>query len=335
MPGATHRRDGGKHISGTDDCGPRAAVVAACIAVAVSCGHQLLVRSSQRVESPDAQSSKISAALADCELPPYDAVTLDAGATIAQRLDLRQYMRDLVRQYPGATFLSEDPPIIKFPQLLDKHECEALVEFGKPLLLPSVAMRDKSAARKRERTSENAWCMPGTPCVDHPTTLAIDDRIANLTGFPRQNLEYYQILRYKGRQGYQAHADWVGGIKELQSFPSGPRLFTIFLYLNTVDPATGGSTWFPGAPISNGTGAYWDRPADVIELKEHYRKRSKRPVSTAQKFAKVGLRVVPEQGTAIMWPNVDLDNVYVRNEQTIHAAEELEPGTVKWAANAW
>jgi hypothetical protein len=32
---------------------------------------------------------------------------------------------------------------------------------------------------------------------------------------------------------------------------------------------------------------------------------------------------------------VDLDNVYVQNEQTVHAAEELEPGHVKWAANAW
>jgi hypothetical protein len=306
--------------------------------VAASGGHQLLARTSEvLVNSPDPKSPA-GIAVALRELPPYDDVTLEAGAAIAQRLNLRQYMRDLVRQYPGATFLSEDPPIVKFPEFLDRHECEALVEFGKPLLLPSVAVRDKSAAQRRERTSENAWCMPGTPCVNHPMTLSVDDRIANLTGFPHRNLEYYQILRYKGRQAYQAHADWVGGIKQLQDFPSGPRLFTLFLYLNTVDPAAGGATWFPGAPTLNASGAagpHWDRPADVTELKEHYRKRSKRPVSTAQKFADVGLRVTPEQGTAIMWPNVDLDNVYVRNEQTVHAAEELEPGHVKWAANAW
>ena len=94
------------------------------------------------------------------------------------------------------------------------------------------------------------------------------------------------------------------------------------------------------------------------------RKRGFAPPS--QKFKDIGLRAVPKRGTAVvrcarrpcpcpcpqlprglwsepadparvwqMWPNVHLDNVYVQNPGTMHAAEEMLDGHVKWAANAW
>ena len=57
--------------------------------------------------------------------------------------------------------------------------------------------------------------------------------------------------------------------------------------------------------------------------------------SPAEKFPGIGFRAKPRRGHAIMWPNTDLDNIYVQNPGTIHAADELEKGYTKWAANAW
>jgi len=40
-------------------------------------------------------------------------------------------------------------------------------------------------------------------------------------------------------------------------------------------------------------------------------------------------------GSAILWPNVDLQNVYRKHPSSMHAAEAVAPGHTKWAANAW
>jgi hypothetical protein len=69
----------------------------------------------------------------------------------------------------------------------------------------------------------------------------IDRKIANVSGFSYLNTEYYQLLRYIGRQGYQAHSDWVALWNDR---PSGPRIFTFFMYLNDVAEADGGATWW-------------------------------------------------------------------------------------------
>ena len=39
--------------------------------------------------------------------------------------------------------------------------------------------------------------------------------------------------------------------------------------------------------------------------------------------------------SAILWPNVDLQNFYRKHPSSMHAAEAVAPGHTKWAANAW
>ena len=39
--------------------------------------------------------------------------------------------------------------------------------------------------------------------------------------------------------------------------------------------------------------------------------------------------------SGILWPNVDLQNVYRKHPMSMHAAEAVAPGHTKWAANAW
>ena len=46
------------------------------------------------------------------------------------------------------------------------------------------------------------------------------------------------------------------------------------------------------------------------------------------KFAHIGYRATPKLGSAIMWPNVDFDNIYQQNPGTVHAADELHRGTL-------
>lgn len=55
----------------------------------------------------------------------------------------------------------------------------------------------------------------------------------------------------------------------------------------------------------------------------------------SKRFPDVGYRSIPRRGTAIMWPNVHLDNVFAMHPRALHASDELAAGHVKWAANAW
>ena len=88
------------------------------------------------------------------------------------------------------------------------------------------------------RTSTNAWCQHS--CYRDPTAQAVMDRIANLTNTPEVNSEYLQLLRYEVGQFYQRHHDYI----EHQTYrQQGPRLLTVFLYLNDVE--AGGGTNFP------------------------------------------------------------------------------------------
>ena len=213
--------------------------------------------------------------------------------------------------------------------------------MGEPELAPSTgtgALKDGRFERTNivGRTSYNAWCMG--QCAHDPTVRLIDARIANATGFSWKNMEYYQILRYEASQEYQGHSDWI----DMQAQqPSGPRVFTFFLYLNDVPDDGGGATWFPQATV-NGTdgGVVESRLQDFSPVSQYYGRYNteegrKTMRSPAEEFAGVGFRAHPSRGSAIMWPNVDLDDVYRQHPKTMHAAEEVAEGHVKWAANAW
>jgi hypothetical protein len=282
------------------------------------------------------------------------------GRQLAEALDLRQHMRDIVDNYPGAEFIHMDPPIIHFKNFMSPEECGAMIEAGKPGLTASTgtgALKNGHFERTTiaGRTSYNSWCMG--PCASEPTIQRIDRRIANATGFSYKNMEYYQILRYDGPQEYQAHTDWI---EQQKGQPSGPRIFTFFLYLNNVEQQNGGATWFPQAVNSTkntpalGSGAggggasssivprqpTYSKAYDFKEINLYYQKyNTPKGRETLAKpkdyFADMGVRVQPTQGSAVMWPNVDLDNVFKQNPGTLHAAEELIEGSLKWSANAW
>ena len=89
-----------------------------------------------------------------------------------------------------------------------------------------------------DRTSTNAWCRDA--CSKLPSMRRLREKAAALTAVPEKNFELAQILRYQEGQFYATHND----IGELDfEAVAGPRMFTLFVYLN--DVAEGGETAFP------------------------------------------------------------------------------------------
>jgi prolyl 4-hydroxylase len=88
------------------------------------------------------------------------------------------------------------------------------------------------------RTSENAWCQ--YECYNDPLAKRIIARISNITNTPERNSEYLQLLKYEVGQHYQQHHDYIVNDVNRQQ---GPRILTVFLYLNDVE--AGGGTNFP------------------------------------------------------------------------------------------
>ena len=88
------------------------------------------------------------------------------------------------------------------------------------------------------RTSQQAWCQTG-PCETDPLVNRVHERVVNVTGVPKTNGEFFQVLRYEKGQFYKTHHDQNTHPDSL----SGARLFTFFIYLG--EPEGGGYTRFP------------------------------------------------------------------------------------------
>ena len=130
---------------------------------------------------------------------------LAAGTSIAVALGIDRTIADIANRVPGTTLLSTDPPIVHFQGFLSATECETLIGLGiRAGLKESVTRGNKFA--KNPRTSRTSWCGIERACAAQPVPRAVDARIANITGLPPVNLEYFQILNYKAGQEYHVRA---------------------------------------------------------------------------------------------------------------------------------
>lgn len=134
---------------------------------------------------------------------------------------------------PEGRRLSDDPEVVHFTGLLTPAECQHLMQASGNAFEPSMVY-DSSRRLVRDpiRTSDGAtihWL------IEDPAVVAINRRIAAVSGSAYENGEALALLRYSPGQEYRPHFDFVGGV-------ANRRLLTALIYLN--DGYEGGETGF-------------------------------------------------------------------------------------------
>lgn len=165
----------------------------------------------------------------------------DWPAALAMLTDLSARDEDAARQLallrkmdldeqgrPGAVArperLSIAPDVLLFKGLLDREECQYLIDQATPLFQPSVVVDPASGQMRPHpvRTSDNA----AFPWVDEtPMIHAINQRLAAASGTAAASGEPLQILRYQPGQEYRPHHDALADT-------DNQRILTMLVYLN-------------------------------------------------------------------------------------------------------
>jgi prolyl 4-hydroxylase len=141
-----------------------------------------------------------------------------------------------------------NPPwIVVLDNFTTPEECQKLIDLGGEVgyeRSKDVGSKQKfdgsfDAVESRGRTSENAWCSERSGCRNDPVVQNVMNRMGRILGIPPNNSEDLQMLRYEVGQFYNSHHDYIGHQRDRQC---GPRILTVFMYLNEVE--AGGGTRF-------------------------------------------------------------------------------------------
>ncbi len=138
----------------------------------------------------------------------------------------------------------DEPPVIVFSQLLSADDCAALIEAARPRLSASLTVDITTGGEELhpDRTSQGMFFARG----ETPVVARLEARIAALLGWPIENGEGLQVLRYPPGAQYRPHYDYFDpaqpGTPAILA-RGGQRVATLIVYLQT--PDRGGATVFP------------------------------------------------------------------------------------------
>lgn len=138
--------------------------------------------------------------------------------------------------------IRDGPWVVTLENVFSEEECQHLIDWGHKVGYERSqdvgGLKDDGtldSVTNPKRTSTNAWC--ADDCYKDERVNELHSRMDWLTGLPRNNSEYWQILKYEPSQYYQEHHDYISHELDRQE---GVRILTVFLYLNTV-PEGGGT----------------------------------------------------------------------------------------------
>jgi prolyl 4-hydroxylase len=140
------------------------------------------------------------------------------------------------------------PRVIVFGGLLSDDECDQMIALARTRLARSETVQTETGASEvnEARTSQGMFFERG----EHPVVSRIEARMAALMGWPLENGEGLQVLRYGPGAEYKPHYDYFDPAHS--GTPSilkrgGQRVASLVCYLNT--PAQGGATVFPDVQL--------------------------------------------------------------------------------------
>ena len=140
------------------------------------------------------------------------------------------------------------PRAVLLGNVLSANECTQLIATARGRLQRSATFNAVTGANEahQSRTSDGTY-LP-TACT--PLVARIEQRIADLVGWPLEQAEPLQVLHYGPGAEYQPHYDYFdpdGPGAEAALRHGGQRVATLVTYLNT--PLSGGATTFPDAGL--------------------------------------------------------------------------------------
>ena len=159
------------------------------------------------------------------------------------------------------------PWVVSIDGFLTNEECDRLIELGESKGYDQSTKYDDEELGKHvvdeSRTSSNTWCQGW--CDSDPIVRGVIDRMTKLTGIPYDNYEPLQLVHYKEGQKYNKHHDLTVVHDKM---PFGPRILTIFLYLNDVEDGSGGTNFpylnFTAIP-KKGNALIWPSVSDDLK----------------------------------------------------------------------
>lgn len=152
----------------------------------------------------------------------------------------------MIPYMPTPTLAMVSPHLALYEDFLTDVECALLIWLAQDKMQKSRVMDNTSGTHtvSQGRTSSGMYFKLGeNELVEH-----IEKKISMATGYPVENGEGLQVLRYDVGQEYKPHFDYfnpkgVGIEKHL----ANNRVCTVLMYLNT--PDDGGETTFPDAKL--------------------------------------------------------------------------------------
>ena len=140
------------------------------------------------------------------------------------------------------------PRVVVFGGLLGDDECDQMIALARTRLARSETVQTETGSSEvnEARTSQGMFFDRG----EHALCTRIEARMAALLGWPVENGEGLQILRYGPGAEYKPHYDYFdpahAGTPTILK-RGGQRVGSLVCYLNT--PAQGGATVFPDVKL--------------------------------------------------------------------------------------
>ncbi len=197
--------------------------------------------------------------------------------------------------YPNKILSEHNPTLVLLPNLLSPNECQHIINKAKDKLFSSTMIVNNQEVVNASRNSKSAFITSnGVLPTDDAVIHRFLSRLSRLCGTPTTHFEGMKVVNYQKDQQYLAHYDFF---REHDNFlqTAGDRMYTFFIYLNTLQPEDGGTTSFP----------------------------------------KINLTCQPHAGDGLFWVNIHPLHPDQYEDNALHSGDPVLTNTEKWGVNVW